>query len=265
MNYKKTILTIFLLISIQVFGTDFTGKWELSTFGSNRDVTIKQSGNKMELYRVIQDEDYKVNHFIIGKVEGLNEEKQYKLYVKDDDMEEFELLRNIPVKQLSEDELMLDGVELKRLTPVIGKNKTETKQNKNNPQKNSEIDETDHKNSKENSVQEESSDPQINLDNVIDVVPGGLSDSFSGHIKISVISSEKDAMIKKGERLIVKKEWKKAASQFHKIEKKWKNSVIVYPYLLKIYQKLENRGKISYYCDKIKRFEPNHSCGGDNE
>ncbi|MBN2695734.1 hypothetical protein JXR93_13830 [bacterium] len=262
MSYKKSILTIFLLISIQLLGTDFSGKWELSTFGANRDVTIKQSGNKMELYRVIQDEDYKVNHLIMGKVEGLEEEKQYKLYVKDDDMEEFELLRDIPLKQLSDDELMLDGVELKRLTPVIGKNKTETKQNKNNPQNNSEIDETNNKN---NTHQEKSSEPQINLDNVIDVVPGGLSDSFSGHIKISAISSEKDAMIKKGERLIAKKEWKKAASQFHKIEKKWKNSVVVYPYLLKIYQKLENRGKISYYCDRIKRFEPNHSCGGDNE
>ncbi len=280
MFYKTILISIVAtILTTSLFSTNFSGKWELSTLGGNKDVSIKQKGSKMELFRVIEDENYKVEHLIMGKVEGLEEEKQYKLYVKDDDMDEFELLRNIPLKQLSGDELMLDGVHLKRLTPVIGRDSKIDDKSKNQLQKQNENSDENKKDSfekdKNNSSEKDkndfseknsnSSESEITVDNVIDLIPGGLSDSFSDYVKISSISSEKEAMITKGENLIAKKEWKKAASQFHKIEKKWKNSVVIYPHLLKIYQKLENQSKISYYCSRIKRFEPNHSCGGNNE
>ena len=105
-----------LLASGPAHAGDLSGVWELQTMGSDRTLTVEQSGAKLAAHRVLWPEfegkRYQLEHLYRGSLAG--GEITGELLVREDGKGEFEILRPFKGKAGAAEQLIIDDLPAKR-------------------------------------------------------------------------------------------------------------------------------------------------------
>jgi hypothetical protein len=95
---------------------DLNGKWEVQSLSADRDIKIEQKGTKVVAYRVLwpefEGQKYKLEHLYRGTLNGNSIKGQ--LLVKEEELPDFEVLREFVGAVEADGALVLDGLPLKR-------------------------------------------------------------------------------------------------------------------------------------------------------
>jgi len=266
-----------MFLSVHLFAYNFSGDWELNTMGGNKKVQIKQTENKIEMFRTItQDFDgkpYTIQHLITGNINSKQTESECNLYVKDEELPEFELLRTIPFKIINEKELEIDGIKLVLQTPVTGKENKEitietTKNEQNENSNNGEIKVVIIKKNKNNgnndsAISEKKEETNTNDTQLAELLPG-IGETFPTTVKISKgFSTDEQDSYNKAVRLMKKGKNKQALEIFLSIYSKQKRNISVLIHIIELYKKQNDTKNMNNYCKIVKRYDPDYICGGN--
>ncbi len=271
----KTFIMVIMFLSVHLFAYNFSGDWELSTMGGNKKVQIKQTDTKIEMFRTItQDFDgkpYTIQHLITGNINSKQTESQYNLYVKDEELPEFELLRTIPFKIINEKELEIDGTKLILLTPVIGKENKEVKveikkeeqtENTNNGEIKVVIIKKNKNTENNDSANIEKKEENQNDSQLAELLPG-IGETFPTTVKISKgFSTDEQDSYDKAVRLMKKGRNKQALEIFLSIYSKQKRNISVLIHIIELYKNLNDKKNMNNYCKIVKKYDPDYICGG---
>lgn len=117
-----------LLVTSLLAPADLTGTYELQSMGADRELTVKQRGNKLVAHRVMwpefQGEKYKLEHLYRGFING--KAVKGKLLVREDEVPEYEVLRDFTAVINDDGSLIFDGMPLKRIGEARGGDPSET-------------------------------------------------------------------------------------------------------------------------------------------
>jgi len=124
MRLLSSLCAAALLFGVASVGlaSDYSGKWELQSLGGDRNFNIEHKGKKLLAHRVMwpefEGEKYKLEHLYRGKIKGNKIIGQ--LLVKEDELPEFEVLRNFTGSISNDSKILLDGLPLKRIGKASG-------------------------------------------------------------------------------------------------------------------------------------------------
>lgn len=108
---------ILLVATYFLIPADLTGSYELQSMGADRQLALKQKGNKLIAHRVMwpefEGEKYKLEHLYRGHING-NTIKG-KLLVREDEVPEYEVLRDFTAVINEDGSMTFDGMPLKKL------------------------------------------------------------------------------------------------------------------------------------------------------
>ncbi|MBW1810101.1 MAG: hypothetical protein JRJ87_18030 [Deltaproteobacteria bacterium] len=118
---KLSSLVVGLLVSWSLYGYGavlFSGEWSYQALNAgDTSFKVEQSGSKITFYRVMfpefEGERYKLEHMYRGKITGKKIEG--KLFVREEGMPEFELLRIFGGEIRGNDKMLMDDMPLKRI------------------------------------------------------------------------------------------------------------------------------------------------------
>lgn len=108
---------LLVLVTYFLLPSDLTGSYELQSMGGDRKMSFKQKGNKLVAHRVMwpefEGEKYKLEHLYRGVISGNN--IKGKLLVREDDVPQYEVLRDFQAVINDDGSLTFDGMPIKRL------------------------------------------------------------------------------------------------------------------------------------------------------
>ncbi len=114
---------LILLGSTAQAGTNLAGKWEVQSMGADRSVSMQQKGNRITAHRVLwpefEGERYKLEHLYRGRIQGAKIRGQ--LLVREEELPDFEVLREFVGSIDSNAKITLDGLPMKRISNEVPK------------------------------------------------------------------------------------------------------------------------------------------------
>lgn len=114
-----------LLLCQPVMAAGLSGQWQIQSMGGDRDVVVQHKGKKFVARRVMwpefEGERYKLEHLYRGTIKG--KAIRGELLVKEEELPDFEVLRDFRGSLESSDKILLDGLPIKRIgdAPAGGK------------------------------------------------------------------------------------------------------------------------------------------------
>ena len=245
---KKLILLVFLIGFTVFSNTDYTGRWTIKTLGASNKADITQRGSEITVFRVLKIEFEGKEEDLYHLMKGELTSKNLKLYVKEEDFDKFEFLRNVGFEIIDNNTIKIDG-KLYQRKPVAARKKEENK---------IEIIYLDKNKVAERKKVEGKKDIGF-------LLPAGLGDKSNRELREIKISSgftsEESALNMKAFRLLKRKHYDKAIKIFSKLYKKNPKNVSLLIKLENAYSLKGDKKQAEIYCKKIKKYDPYYLCG----
>jgi tetratricopeptide (TPR) repeat protein len=203
-------------------------------------------------------------------MKGNIKDKTLKLYVKEDDTDKFEYLRDVSFKKNTLTSLNIDGktyTKIKNLDKKTDPTKLSNNDNEGkveiiylNKDKNKENNKKDlyTNNSKDKNIEDENLDTDLSV-----ILPSGLGERGNKVIKISQGFSDKEKSLNsKAMRLMRRKNYNKAVKIFLDLYSNNNKNISLLIKIEQVYSITGNKTEANKYCKKIKKYDPFYLCGG---